>query len=138
MKTTITNALRTALIATVLTVGFGVLPVTMANAFVCPDGSNQASSLNCIPATPPGAIDRAITPYGTIVAIINFVLGFLGIIAVVIILIAGFKWMTAGGNDDNVKAAQTMLIQGVIGLVIILSAWGIAQWAFTLPGTIVK
>lgn len=59
-------------------------------------------------------------------AVIKVILGFLGIIAVVIILLGGFKWMTAGGNEDKVGEAKKLIIAGVIGLVIILAAFAIA------------
>jgi hypothetical protein len=65
-------------------------------------------------------------------SIINVILGFLGIIAVVIILIAGFKWMTAGGNEDKIGEAKAMLSAGIIGLVIILASWGLATWVVDL------
>jgi amino acid transporter len=55
-------------------------------------------------------------------------LGFLGIIAVVIILFGGFRWMTAAGNEDQVSTAKKMIGAGVIGLIIILMAFGIAQF----------
>lgn len=67
----------------------------------------------------------------TIAAIIRVALGFLGIVAVVIILIGGFKWMTAGGNDDKVKSAKKVMISGIIGLVIVLSAFAIAQFVIS-------
>ena len=60
--------------------------------------------------------------------VINILLGFLGIIAVLIILLGGFKWMTAGGNDDGITEAKAMISAGIIGMVIILSAFGIAQY----------
>jgi len=60
--------------------------------------------------------------------IINVILGFLGVIAVAIILLGGFKWMTAGGNEDKVSEAKKLLGAGVIGLVIILAAWAIATF----------
>lgn len=60
--------------------------------------------------------------------IINTAMMFLGLIAVVIILIGGFKWMTAGGNEDKVAESRKLMGAGVIGLVIILAAWGIAQF----------
>ncbi len=60
--------------------------------------------------------------------IINIILGFLGIIAVVIVLFAGFQWMTAGGEEEKVKEAQQRLIQGAIGLVLIVAAWMIAYY----------
>ena len=60
--------------------------------------------------------------------VINVILGFLGIIAVVLILIGGFMWMTAAGNDDNVATAKKIMTAGIIGLVIVLAAFGIAKF----------
>lgn len=60
--------------------------------------------------------------------VINVILTLLGIIAVVIVLLGGFKWMTAGGNEDKVAEAKKLLGAGVIGLVIILAAWGISKF----------
>lgn len=57
--------------------------------------------------------------------IINFILGFLGIIAVIIIVISGFQWMTAD-SEDKVKEARKKLVNSVIGLAIIALAWVVA------------
>jgi len=64
--------------------------------------------------------------------IIDALLAFLGLIAVVIILIGGFQWMTAAGNEDKVKTAKRTLSAGIIGLVIVLAAWGIARFVIDL------
>jgi hypothetical protein len=61
-------------------------------------------------------------------SIINIALGFLGVIAVVIILMGGFKWMTAGGNEDKVSEAKKLLGAGVIGLIIVLAAWAVSTF----------
>ena len=63
---------------------------------------------------------------GTIASVIKWVMGFLGIIAVIVILIGGFKWMTAGGNEDRVGEAKKLLISGLIGLIIVVMAYAIA------------
>jgi hypothetical protein len=55
-------------------------------------------------------------------------LGFLGIIAVLLILLGGFKWMTAAGNEDKVGEAKRMIGAGVIGLIIIMASFGIANF----------
>jgi len=65
-----------------------------------------------------------------VASIINIVLGFLGIIFVALILYAGFMWMTAGGNDDKVKKAQTVIRNSTIGLAVVLAAWGITKFIF--------
>ncbi len=70
----------------------------------------------------------------TITRIINVALGLLGIVAVVIILIGGFKWMTAGGNEENVAGAKKLIFSGIIGLAIILSAYAIASFVINRLG----
>ena len=65
----------------------------------------------------------------TVSQIIKVFLGLLGIIAVVIVLMGGFTWMTAGGNEEKVTKAKDMIIAGIIGLAIILAAYAIAGFA---------
>jgi hypothetical protein len=65
---------------------------------------------------------------GIIFRAIQYILAFLGVVAVVVILIGGFMWMTAGGNDEKVGKAKKILIQGLIGLVIVLLAFAIATF----------
>ncbi|MDP3900422.1 MAG: hypothetical protein Q8Q23_05065 [bacterium] len=60
--------------------------------------------------------------------VVNVILGFLGIIAVVLILAGGFMWMTAAGNDDKISSAKSLMTAGVIGLVIVLASFGIATF----------
>ena len=66
-----------------------------------------------------------------IAGIINVIMGFLGIIAVIIILIGGFMWMTAGGNEEKVGKAKKMIMSGIIGLVIVIAAFAIARFVVT-------
>jgi protein-S-isoprenylcysteine O-methyltransferase Ste14 len=61
-------------------------------------------------------------------SVINIILGFLGIVAVIIILLGGFKWMTAGGNEDKVGEAKKLITAGIIGLVIIVASFAIATF----------
>ena len=63
-----------------------------------------------------------------VIQVINVALGLLGLIAVILILIGGFMWMTAGGNTDKVDKARKFIINGVVGLIIVLAAYGIASF----------
>jgi len=79
----------------------------------------------------------------TAASIIRVALGLLGIVAVVIILIGGFKWMTAGGSEDGVSEAKKWIFSGIIGLAIILSAYALATWVIdqlvsATTGTVTK
>ncbi|MBT4850178.1 hypothetical protein HON36_05000 [Candidatus Parcubacteria bacterium] len=64
----------------------------------------------------------------TIAGVINIVLGFLGILATVIILLGGFKWMTSQGSTDKVDEAKKLIGAGVVGLVIILTAYAVSRF----------
>ncbi|MFH1253649.1 MAG: hypothetical protein V1664_04990 [Candidatus Uhrbacteria bacterium] len=80
-------------------------------------------------ATTSGLGDAELVPmFGSI---INTGLGFLGLIAVAIIIMGGFKWVTASGDDEKVKKARKYIYQGLIGLVIVLAAYAIAQFALS-------
>lgn len=62
----------------------------------------------------------------TVGSIIQIIIGILGIFAVVLIIYAGFLWMSAAGNEQKVEKAKNILTQAVIGLVIILASYSIA------------
>ena len=92
------------------------------------------------PGVPTGALDQAANEttigggeedqiFNTIGNIVNVLLGLLGIIFFLLTLWAGFIWMTAQGDSGKVEKARTMLVQGVIGIIIILSAFAISNFA---------
>ena len=64
----------------------------------------------------------------TIAKIIRIVIGFLGIVAVGLIMYAGWVWMTSEGNEEKIEQAKKILKNAVIGLIIILSAFAIVSF----------
>jgi hypothetical protein len=60
--------------------------------------------------------------------IINIALGFLGIVLLVILLYAGYEWMTSGGDPAKVDSAKTRIRNAVIGLVIIMMSFAIVNF----------
>lgn len=67
----------------------------------------------------------------TIANIVRVVLGFLGIIAVCLVLYGGFLWMTATGNEDQISKAKKVMINAGIGLLIIMSSFAITQYVLS-------
>lgn len=63
-----------------------------------------------------------------IARIIRVALGFLGTLALVIILYAGYLWMSSGGNEEKIAQAKKILINATIGLVIILSSYAFTSF----------
>src|SRR3989338_4000496 len=63
-----------------------------------------------------------------VMAIVRVLFGFLGIIAIIIMLYGGFVWFTAAGNEENVGKAKKIITAGIIGLVIIFISYAIATF----------
>jgi hypothetical protein len=55
-------------------------------------------------------------------------LGFVGVIFLVLTIFAGFTWMTAAGNTEDIEKAKKMLEAAIIGLVIVFSAYAITYF----------
>ncbi|MFA5029696.1 MAG: LamG-like jellyroll fold domain-containing protein [Patescibacteria group bacterium] len=67
--------------------------------------------------------------------IVNFIrifLGIIGIVLLILILYAGFLWMTASGEESKIEKAKKIIISAVIGLIIVLSAFSIASFVINL------
>ncbi|MFA6307675.1 MAG: hypothetical protein WC664_02450 [Patescibacteria group bacterium] len=67
----------------------------------------------------------------TIGGVVNIILGFLGILTTLIILFGGFKWMTSYGSSDKVDEAKKLIGAGVIGLVIVLTAYAVSRYVLS-------
>lgn len=68
---------------------------------------------------------------GTLVARgLQTILSFLAIIFLVLTLLAGFKWMTAQGNEEQIKKASASIKAAIIGLIIVLAAYTITWFIF--------
>ena len=64
----------------------------------------------------------------TVIKILQWALGLLGLVAVIIIMYGGFVWLTAAGNEEKIRKAKRILRDAVIGLVIIMLAWAIVTF----------
>ncbi|MFA6393628.1 MAG: IPT/TIG domain-containing protein [Patescibacteria group bacterium] len=71
------------------------------------------------------------SPKTVIVNVVRVLLGFLALVAVIIIMYGGFIWMTAGGNAEKIEKAKKILRNAAIGLLIILSAFAIVSFLMT-------
>lgn len=91
------------------------------------DANDPSFGLNCTasntglkptkPLTPQQEINRLI---GTI---IKTILGFTGVIFMIMIVAAGDLWMTAGGNEEKITKARTMILNAAIGILIVFGAF---------------
>lgn len=80
-----------------------------------------------IPAGDVGIPKIAATP-AAMNAILNQVYMWAGIIAVVVIIIAGYIYTTSAGDPAKTKRAKDAILYAVIGLVVIILAFTITQF----------
>ena len=59
---------------------------------------------------------------------INAALSLVGLIFLMLMVYAGYLWMTARGEEEIIKKAQKIIISTIIGLVIVLSAYAITSF----------
>lgn len=64
----------------------------------------------------------------TIKLIVNFLSFIVGVVAVIMIIIAGLKYITSGGDSNNVASAKNTILYAVIGLVIVALAQVIVRF----------
>jgi hypothetical protein len=116
---------------------FTVLPLFLALASV-PDAGAQSSLWQSQEGlgrsgdqNPVGYVFGGGTPEDPRVIIANLIkiaLGFIGIILVVILIIAGFRWMTSAGNQDVVSKSKSQIVSAIIGLIIIVASYALAEF----------
>ncbi len=59
--------------------------------------------------------------------VLRAVYTWVGVIAVVVIVISGIRYMTSQGNAETVKKAKAGIMYAVIGLIIVLAAFAITE-----------
>lgn len=77
-------------------------------------------------------------PRAIVAQLIRTAMGFLGIIAVIMILISGAKLMISGGEKEKVRQAKSTFFNALIGLFIILSAYSIVAFVLNTLSEVTK
>lgn len=109
----------------------GVLMLSPLVSFaVAPGNVNSpigSSVLNGVCSSGQVVCNSSLTLTGLITVILQWVLGLAGLVAVIMLIIGGFLYMTAGGNDDRMKKAKKYIYRSLIGLVIVIVAFVIVS-----------
>src|SRR3989344_4055609 len=70
--------------------------------------------------------------------IINFLLSFIGLLFFLLMLYAGYLWMTARGNDEQVQKGKKIIREAVTALIIILLARLFTEFVLTAIGQAIE
>lgn len=66
--------------------------------------------------------------FSIIKTIIQIMLIVAGIIAVIMIIIGGIRYMTSNGDQADVKAAKDTILYAIIGLIVCMIAFSVVTW----------
>jgi hypothetical protein len=66
--------------------------------------------------------------YATLKLVINTIISFIGIAAVIVIIISGFTFATSGGDAKAIETAKNRIVYSVIGIIVVLIAAGIVNF----------
>jgi hypothetical protein len=129
------------------------LPVAMAVPVVAPlsvhaaasnCGNNQANQILDGAGTVSGndglSCDNggniATTGVGTLAKkVVDWLSWAIGIISIIMIIFAGFKYITSGGESSNVSGAKNTLIYAIVGLVLVVLAQVIVKVVLSGAGS---
>lgn len=88
-------------------------------------GSDAAGyTRGCI--NPPGGVNSAKRLNDTIGTVINILTVVIGIVAVIMIIVGAFRFITSGGDAGKVSGAKNTVLFALIGLIIVALAQLIA------------
>jgi hypothetical protein len=90
------------------------------NSDICKQSQSQGSLDQNSPKSNP--VINVINTAATILAIIG------GLLAVIMIIIAGFAMVTSAGNSEQVTNARRRIVSAIVGLIIIALAWVIIRF----------
>ncbi len=68
---------------------------------------------------------------GIVTTIVNVLLFLLGAVSVIVIIVAGIRYATSGGNTASVTGAKNMLLYAIVGLVVAMLAYAIVRFVTT-------
>ncbi len=99
----------------------------------CPGGSSTMNQLN----STLGGLDvfpKYCTASALVLYVIGLIFGLIGIVALLMIIYAGFQYVAAGVNEDLAKKAKKTLMYAVIGLAISIFAYSAITITINLIG----
>lgn len=66
-----------------------------------------------------------------VASILRVLFGLVGMVMVTLIIYAGFLWMTAGGEEEQISKAKAWLSGSAIGLALMLLAFTLTNYIIT-------
>lgn len=82
----------------------------------------------------PSSVSRFSSLSEIIPRMFNIAVGVSGIIFVVLLLLGGVQYLVSFGQEEAVTKARKLMLNAFIGLVIVITSWGIGNYVLQLLG----
>ncbi len=114
---------------TVMVLGFSLaMPVAVVGvAGAAPDIQGELEQGTCLDTTSCD-VDESITVNSLITDIVNIFSFVVGVVAVIMIIIGGFQYITSAGDSNKVSTAKNTILYAIIGLIIVALAQVIVRF----------
>ncbi|HET7640351.1 MAG TPA: pilin [Ktedonobacteraceae bacterium] len=104
-----------------LSLAFGLIAVQVPGLVAAADNTAKQQVCDGIGAVSNG--DSCTTGGGTlndiIAVVVNLLSAIIGVIAVIMLIFAGYRYITSGGDSSKVTSAKNTLVYALIGLVVV-------------------
>ncbi len=128
------NIFKHLILASIVSICLLVTPLTAVHAAVLGDptacdGANLAGvGVNCAD----GQFANQDNGFGpTIRAILNVLSVVVGVAAVIMIIVGGFRYVISGGDSNGVSGAKNTILYAIIGLVVVIFAQVIVRFVLS-------
>lgn len=71
------------------------------------------------------------TPGAFIAKVVSYIMGFIGVVLIVVIIYGGFLYMTSRGNEKQLETAKNVLTYAIVGIVIVFASYIIARFVIS-------
>ena len=119
------------LLSLTIIVSITFFSVNNSLVLACTNSSNSSSSnLALQGATEAGSNcgQTLIAPGGLATTIVNIITYVAGVIVIFMVIFAGFKYVTSGGDANKVNSAKNTLLYAIVGVAIIVMAQVIVHY----------
>ena len=126
------NPLRTFVVALFLILSMLALPLLLNDTAMAVSSRDAACQGVSLGGSSCDTVNSGESLVATIVKVIKLLTYVAGIVAVVMIIVGGFKYMTSGGDSNKVASAKSTLIWALIGLIVVALAQFIINFVMKL------
>ncbi|MBA3758806.1 TrbC/VirB2 family protein [Candidatus Saccharibacteria bacterium] len=92
---------------------------------LCAGANLDVNNKTCAAETDTTVGDKANSLIAKVINIFSLVVG---VVAVIMIIVAGFRYITSGGDSNNVTSAKNTILYAIIGLIIVALAQFIVKF----------